>query len=62
MKNQEQVQWSVLPDNAEVLHSDLKIRSGIPQECGRSVVVVGSCVGQGVNLLLQSSWNVEDLS
>ena len=43
MKNQEQIQWSVLPDNVEVLHSNLEIRSGIPQECGRSVIVVKSC-------------------
>ena len=46
MKNQEQVQWTVLPDNAEVLRLTLEIRSGIPQECDRSIVVVGSCVGR----------------
>ena len=43
MKNQEQVQWSVLPDNAEVLRLVLEIRSGILQECGRFVVVVERC-------------------
>ena len=43
MKNQEQFQWSVLPENAEVLHSSLEIRSSIPQECGQSVAIVGIC-------------------
>ena len=46
MKNQEQVQWSVLPGNAEVLSSALEIRFGIPQGYYRSVVVVESCVGR----------------
>ena len=44
MKNQEQFQWSVLPENVEVLHQVLEIRSSIPQEYGRSILVVGSCV------------------
>ena len=43
MKNHEQVQWSVLPGNVEVLCLDLEMRSGIPQGCGQSVVV-GSCI------------------
>ena len=41
MKNQEQVQWSVLPGNVEVLRLDLEIHFGIPQEYGKSIVVVG---------------------
>ena len=45
MKKWEEVQWSVLPDNVEVLHSYLKIHSGIPKEHGHSVVVVKSCTG-----------------
>ena len=55
MKNQEQVQWSVLPDSAKVLHLVLEICSGILQECCRYVVVVKSCAGQLVDSLLQYS-------
>ena len=32
MKNQEHIQWSVLPENAEVLRSVLEIRSSILQK------------------------------
>ena len=42
MKNQEQVQWSVLLGNAEVLHSALEIRSDISQEHGRFAIVFKS--------------------
>ena len=45
MTNHEQVQWSVLPGNVEVLLVDLEIRSGIHQEYCQSVVVVESCTG-----------------
>ena len=46
MKNQEQVQWSVLPRNVEVLCLVPEIHSDIHQEYGRSIVVVGICVGE----------------
>ena len=40
MKNQEQVQWSVLPRNLEVPHMDLEICSGIHQECCQSDAII----------------------
>ena len=44
MKNHAQVQWSVLPDNVEVLYLDLEIRFDTRQEYGQSVAVIGSCI------------------
>ena len=46
MEKQEQVQWSVLLENVKVLCLVLEICSSILQEFGRSVLVVGSCIGQ----------------
>ena len=45
MKNQEQVQRNVLPENVEVVYLDIEIHYDIPQECGRSISIVGRCVG-----------------
>ena len=46
MKNHAQVQWSVLPDNVEVLYLDLEIHFGIPNKFGRYVAIVGICIGR----------------
>ena len=59
MKNQEQVQWSVLPEGVEVLRLVLEICSSIIQECCQYVVVVESFFVWLVKSLLYSSWNVE---
>ena len=44
MKNQEQVQWSVLLDSAELLRLVLEIRSGIPQELVDLLLFLGAAL------------------
>ena len=61
MKNEEQVQWSVLTRNVKILRLALQIHYDMDQYYDRCIVVVRSFPSGLFDSFLQGSWNDEAL-